>query len=271
MGIKSSDLREVMQLLSVGDKNVPPPPPPPNMSEHPEINQTLSQSKEAASGISLLTTLSYRSLSGNQKNRDILIRRIIHAKGDLYIDGVAMDIRSPRLIKVGNITEIRDIGSGRTYTNPYEFIQNRLGITASTQDMSYSSKTIPTPTDDFSKVIDRMGLEITILVYLSSIDGIRQKEERQKIIDYVKKRTTDLRYNEQDLNEYLISVVPDEESFTLALAQVINKGKGSIQGLLETIVKVIMADSKVDSRERRFLIRIMDLLESEGYEFNLPV
>lgn len=269
MEIKSSDLREVVQLLSEGRGSVSPavatvPPPP-------EIGQTLSQAGEAAAGVSLLVTMSYRSISGNEKNRDILIRRIIHAKGDLYIDGVAMDIRAPRLIKLGNVTEIRDIGSGRVYTNPYEFVQNRLGIDVKGRVSAVAADVIPAPVNDFAKVIDRLGHEITVLVYLSSIDGVRRKEERQKVIDYVKARTTDLQYDEQELNDYLISIAPDEESFTLALGRAVNKGKETVQGLMEAMVKIIMADNQVDSRERQFLIRMMDLLESEGYEFNLPV
>lgn len=268
MEIKSSELREVIQLLSGSGRGNPQVVAPVLSSETEPVP---GHEKESASGISLLTTLSYHSKLGDIKNQDILIRRIVHTKDDLYIDGVIVDIQAPRLIKVGNITEIRDIGSGRIYTNPYEFIQNRLGVAVAGQGEVTLSDNVPTPTDDFSKVIDRMGLEITILMYLSSLDGVRRKEERQKVIDYIKERTKDLNYNEQDLNEYLISVVPDEESCTLALAQVINKGKGSVQGLMETVVKVILADNQVNSRERQFLIRMMDLLESEGYEFNLPV
>ena len=148
MEIKTQDLREAIRLLTHGttatavSASAQTTPVPEN------IRTTLTQGKEDAAGISLLVSMSYKSLAGNLKDRDILIRRIIHSKGDLYIDGVAMDIRAPRLIKVGHISEIRDISSGRVYDNPYEFIQNRLGVTVRDK---VSDAAVPCAKDDFAK------------------------------------------------------------------------------------------------------------------------
>ncbi len=264
MEIKTSDIRDVIQVLS-GQKPVSVTTPPP-----PAIHHTLTTAREAATGVSLLATMSYKSLSGNQKNRDILIRRVIHTKGDLYIDGLAMDIQAPRLIKASHITEIKDIGSGRIYTNPYEFIQQRLGVTVAGKTENSAAAEVPAQ-DDFARVVERVGAEVTVLMYLVAIDNVRQKSERQKVIEYVQSRTGDLHYDVQELNEYLISLAPDEESFSLALAQALNREKPVVQALVETMVKIILSDNHVDERERSFLIRMMDLLESEGYVFNLPV
>lgn len=268
MEIKTQDLREAIRLLTHGttatavSASAQTTPVPEN------IRTTLTQGKEDAAGISLLVSMSYKSLAGNLKDRDILIRRIIHSKGDLYIDGVAMDIRAPRLIKVGHISEIRDISSGRVYDNPYEFIQNRLGVTVRDK---VSAAAVPCAKDDFAKAIERVGQEVTVLMYLVAIDGTRDKSERQKVFEYAKSRTADLTYNDQELNDYIISLAPDEECFSMALAKSLAKDQSTVQGLVEAMLNVIMADGRVDDKERSFLIRIMDLLEQDGYEISLPV
>lgn len=266
MEIKTQDLREAIRLLTRGTVAVSTPEQAKAVPEN--IKSTLEQGQEDAAGISLLVSMSYKSLSGNVKDRDILIRRIIHTKGDLYIDGVAMDVRAPRLIKVGHISAIRDIASGRIYDNPYEFIQNRLGI--SVRDKS-SAVVVSDPKDDFAKAIERIAQEVTVLMYLVAIDGTRDKTERQKVFEYAKSRTTDLSYDDQELNDYIISLAPDEECFSVALAKSLAKDQTTVQGLVEAMLNVIMADGRVDDKERSFLVRIMDLLEQDGYEINLPV
>jgi hypothetical protein len=44
-----------------------------------------------------------------------------------------------------------------------------------------------------------------------------------------------------------------------------------VQPFVETIMDIIMVDDHVDNRERAFLIRIMDLLEQDGYDIRLPI
>jgi tellurite resistance protein len=106
---------------------------------------------------------------------------------------------------------------------------------------------------------------------LTALDGHRDKREREKVLEYIRSRTADLTYEPDELNEYLISLAPDEVCFSSALSQVLNKGQKVVQTFLETVLDVIMANGKVDDKERAFLIRIMDLLEQDGYEISLPV
>ena len=112
---------------------------------------------------------------------------------------------------------------------------------------------------------------MTVLMYLSGIDGVRRPAERQKIMDHVRSRTQDLNYSDEELNEYLISLAPDLESFKMALQQVLSKDKDVIQKVVQSMLSVITIDNKIDDRERAFISRIISLLEQEGFEFNLPV
>jgi len=273
MDIKVQQLQEAVALLNQGRQpalqTVPTPPPP------PAVAQVMTQFNELNSGISVLVSMSYQSISGNKKDRDILIRRVIHSQGAYYIDGVAMDIRAPRLIKVANISSIRDIGSGKVYTDPYAFLRERLGVSVASPHTSETLAGMPTlapaKKNEFPKVLERCAHEMTVLMYLVAIDGVRRKSERDRVIRYVQARTTDLQYDVKDLNEYLISLAPDEESFTAALARVLAKDKAVVQPFVETILDVIMADGHVDDKERAFLIRIMDLLEQDGYDIDLMV
>ena len=255
---KAQSIHEAIALLGQGRHlplgDIQTPPPPPN------VQGIMEKAQEKNTGISLLVSIKYRSLSDHLKDRDVLIRRVIQNKNDIYLDGVAMDIRAPRLIKVSQILEVRDITTGRIYQNPLEFIENRLGVT------------LPHPKtkNDFSEVIARTAQEMTALMYLVAIDGQRDKKEREIVFNYIKSRTTDLSYPDSDLNDYLISLAPDTESFSAALAQILKKEKTTVQRFIETVLDVIMIDGKIDPRERSFLIRLMDVLEKDGYEITLP-
>jgi len=266
MDVKAKSLHEAIALLNQGRnlpmsdvKNTPPPP---------AVAGIVGQAQEANTGISLLVTLKYQSLSGNLKERDILIRRVIRNKTELYLDGVAMDIRAPRLIQVSRIREIRDITTGRIYTNPFEFVETRLGV----HPVGQSAAATPAQKkNDFAQVIERTGHEMTVLMYLVAIDGKRDKSERDTVFKYIRSRTPDLTYPDSDLEEYLISLAPDTESFTAALGQVLKEEKSVVQLFVEAILDVIMVDGRVDDRERSFLVRLMSILEQDGYEITLPL
>lgn len=213
-------------------------------------------------GLSVLASVSYRSPQGNDKKRDLLIRRIIKTKTDLYIDGLAMDIRAPRLVKVSDISQIHDMGSGRVYNNPYQFLQERLGF-------QVSDEVLPKKMDEIAKVIDRMHNEIAVLMYVVAIDGVRHKDERSVVAKYVRSQTADLNYSDQDLDEYLISIAPDAESAGMAFQRILLKDKSVIQSFVETLINVIMADGEAGDKERVFLAKVMTLLESRGFQFDL--
>ena len=268
MDINPQSIREAAELLSKNNGSTgvatPPPPPPPQ-----KIQNIMVGSHEAESGISVLVSITYESISGNIHSRDVLIRRVIQARGEYYIDGVIMDKYAPRLIKVSHIKGIRDVSSGKVYYNPYDFIQNRLGIRISLSPQQ--SQEVPKPADEFAQVIERTGHEMVVLMYLVAIDGLRSGQERDKVAKYVKSRTKDLHYSDQALNEYLISLAPDEESFQVALGKVLSKDETTVQNFVEAILDVIMADGRVDPRERAFLLRIMELLEADGYNISLPL
>ncbi len=230
------------------------------------IQKIENESTEKQSGISLLVSMDYVSLSGHEKNRDVLIRRVIQSKKEIYLDVLVMNIRMPRLIKVSNIREIRDITSGHIYTNPCEFIQNRLGV-----DVGIPKQETLNNENGFKLVIERCSHEMVVLMYLTALDGHRDKREREKVLEYIQTRTSDLTYEQDELNEYLVSLAPDEVCFSSALSHVLNKGQKVVQPFLETVLEVIMANGKIDDKERAFLIRIMDLLEQDGYEISLPI
>ncbi|MBQ7413454.1 MAG: TerB family tellurite resistance protein [Alphaproteobacteria bacterium] len=264
MNIKAENINEAIALLNqnrVAPSPIAAPPPP-------SIQKITTDSKEKNAGISLLVFMIYQSLSGNLKQRDILIRRVIQSHGELYIDGIAMDKRVPRLIKASSIREIRDISSGRIYTNPYDFIQNRLSVAVDQNKLSPQAQAQP---NDFVRVIERTGAEMTALMYLVAIDGHRDKVEREKVFQYVKSRTTDLTYDDSELSDYLISLAPDQECFATALTKVLSQTQEIIQKFIEAVLDVITADGQIDKREKDFLVRIMDFLEEEGYNIVVPI
>lgn len=257
--LTSRKIQDTLNTLS-GLKPVPPPPPPPP----PMIQKVITGSSEHAAGISVLAAISYKSLSGNFKDRDVMIRRVVQSKGDLYLHGLALDIKAPRLIKVANISQIIDAGTGRVYTNPFQFCQQKLGILV-------DDKMTPEPLNAFSQVIAKVGDEMAVLMYIVAADGVRKQVEQAFVHDYVRARTPGFKYTDQELNDYLLSLAPDEESFSIALEHVVSKDKSIIPALLETMLLIITVDNDVQSRERALLEKIAALLEQEGFTFKLPL
>ncbi len=226
------------------------------------VQETLTSSIEIHSGISLKATITYESLSLNLKKRDFLIRRIIKNKEEYFIDGVALDIKAPRLIRVSQISCIIDIGSGEMYSNPYVFLQNVLGINV---EDSY----LPEPMSDFAKAIKETSHEITVLMYLVCVDGTHASKERQCVLKHVRSRVPYLAYDDVQMNDYLISLAPDRDSFSMAFHHVLRKGKEVVEPLLQSILNVITVDGKIHKREKAFLARVIDWLKQDGYQIDV--
>ncbi len=260
MEIKEQDILETIHSINSGIERVAPA----NIESAPVVVQeALKQSDENRAGVSVVATIGYKSITGNIKNRDFLIRRVIRHQNDYFLDGMAMDIQSPRLIKVAQISFIQDKFSGHTYSNPYKFLQEVLGI-------EIEDEMLPDSMSDFAKAIKEIGSELTVLMYLVAIDGIRSSVERAKVLEYARKRVPYLKYDEDQMNDYLISLAPDEDSFSMALHRTLQKGILVIQPLMEAILGIIMIDGEVHVKERAFLARLIDLLRQDGYVFELP-
>ncbi len=227
-----------------------------------KVSDGAMPANEKRVGISVLVGISYKNAQGNFKDRDFLIRRVINTKKDMYIDGMAMDIRAPRLVKVSDISQVRDIGTGRIYDDAHKFLQDKLGI-------EVPDEILPEKLPTFAKVIERMHNEIAVLMYVVALDGIREKVERGAVAKYVRSRTTDLTYTDQELDDYLISVAPDSASAGMAFQRILLKDKEEIQAFVSALINVIMADGKIEDKERIFLAKVIDLLESRGFQFNL--
>lgn len=262
----TSDVLQALQDLSSGKGFIVPSAPPigsalPSQTIPSEMHTAVQNGHETRVGVSMLVGISYKSDEGTYKERDFLIRRIIQNKNDIYIDGVATDIRAPRLIKVSQIIQVRDIGTGRIYDNAYQFLQNKLGIHISNDILA---EELPT----FAEVIERLHNEITVLMYVVAIDGIREKTERNVVAAYVRAQTPDLTYTDTQLDEYLISIAPDATSAGMAFQKILAKDKSVLQPFIETLINVITANGEVDPKEQHFISKVMDLLETQGFKFD---
>ncbi|MBR5129648.1 MAG: TerB family tellurite resistance protein [Alphaproteobacteria bacterium] len=230
--------------------------------ENQKMCSEVGNAHETRVGVSMLVGITYKSNDGSIKEREFLIRRVIHNKNDMYIDGMAVDIKAPRLIKVSQILKIDDVGTGRKYDNPYKFLQDKLGI-------GIADEILPEQLPTFAKVIERLHNEITVLMYVVAIDGIREKSERGVVAKYVRSQTPDLTYSDEELDDYLISIAPDATSAGMAFQRILTKDKNILQSFIEALINVIMANGQADEKERIFLAKVLDLLESQGYRFDL--
>lgn len=236
----------------------------PTLASAPQlVQETLAQQNaEKHSGISVIAHIHYESISGNLKERDFLIRRILTNKDDYFIDGLALDINAPRLIRINQIACIIDMATQTVYSDPYRYLQDVLGV-------ELDQGKVPEPMSDYAKAIREVGNEMTILMYLVAIDGTRDAAERETVLKYVKSRVPYLNYDESRMNDYLISLAPDDESFSMAFYRVLKKGKAVIQPLMQAILDVITADGIIHDKEKAFLARFIDLLKQAGYDIEL--
>ncbi|MDR2901847.1 MAG: TerB family tellurite resistance protein [Lactobacillales bacterium] len=259
MDIKKQEVEKAAQIL-LG--KALPSPKAPDLAGF--VSKTLQQAQEENTR-SALVMIRYKSLNGNLKTREILIRKILKNQSDLYIQGVAMDIKAPRLIKVANIQEITDPVTKRKYTDPYQFLKTKLGIKIEEEAMTTPKE------NDFSRAVNSVGNEITVLMYLVAIDGRRRKEERAIVLEYVKNRTPNLAYDEKEMDEYLISVAPDAESFKNALMGALNQDRDSLDAFMTAVLKIITADDHIHEKERHFLTYLVQLLAQKGVLVKLPL
>ena len=249
MTTTTTDVLQALQDLSAGKGIIPTSSPMKEpLSSQTEVADThtiVQNGHETRVGVSMLVGMTYKSADGSQKERDFLIRRVIQGKNEIYIDGLATDIRAPRLIKVSQIIHIHD----------------KLGIYVADDILP---ETLPT----FAEVIERLHNEITVLMYVVAIDGIREKTERNTVAQYVRSQTQDLTYTDTQLDEYLISIAPDATSAGMAFQKVLAKDKSVLQPFMEALINVITANGEVDPKEQAFLAKVMDLLDAQGVKFN---
>lgn len=227
-----------------------------------KIQDAINSSSEKKAGIAVKACISYESISSNVKKREFLIRRIIKNKSDYFIDGIALDIKAPRIIKVNQISCIEDLSTNMLYSDPYIYLQNVLGIEI---EESY----LPEPMSDFSKAINETGAEATVLMYLVSIDNKRTAKERLAVLKYLRSRLPHLDYTDEQMNDYIISLAPDDESFSMAFHRCLKKGKLVIEPLIQAVLNVITADGVVHEKERAFLAKLIDWLKQDGYEIDV--
>lgn len=227
-----------------------------------KIQDAFNNAAETRSGISVKACISYESMSSNVKKRDFLIRRVIKNRSEYFIDGIALDIKAPRIIRVNQISCIEDLATKTLYSDPYVYLQNVLGI-------EIEDAYLPEPMTDFAKAINETGSEITVLMYLVSIDSKRDAKERLMVLNYIRSRLPHLNYQDEQMNDYLISLAPDDESFSMAFHRCLKKGKLIVEPLLQMVLNVITADGVVHEREKAFLAKLIDWLKQDGYQIDV--
>ena len=116
--------------------------------------------------------------------------------------------------------------------------------------------------------INETGAEATVLMYLVSIDNKRTAKERMAVLKYIRERLPHLDYKDEQMNDYLISLAPDDESFSMAFHRCLKKGKLVVEPLLQAVLNVITADGVVHEKERAFLAKLIDWLKQDGYEID---
>ena len=227
-------------------------------------------------GIAARVLMKYTSLSGEEKQREVVIRRVFKNGSGFLLDVLCLDINAPRLIKMQNILQITDKISNKSYTYK-EFFKDILALGAvkktnisntANQYLSASAGQSSLKDGELKTAIDRTRHEINALLFISAIDGHRDERELQKIVEYVHKRCPDLTFNDNKLLNYLHMNYPDTQSFYFSLERILGNEGWIVKMFLEKLMALIVADGRIDDKEKLFLADFLRILEEEGFELN---
>lgn len=261
--------------------NIPPAETKEKQEAFSHVQKQASSKNLLAGGISVKVKMKYVSLSGDPKDRPVVIRRVFKNGSHVFIDALCLDINAPRLIKLENIKQITDVASENVYVNVPQFFEQVLGIDLSDVPLSQQKPAMPQSKEamprsstltgsgsEMKTAIDRARYEITALLYISGIDGDRDERELQKVVEYVHKRCPDLSFTDEALMQYLKMNYPDTQSFYYALERILGKEGWVVKMFLEKLMELIVADGKTDEKEKLFLADFLAILQDEGFELN---
>ena len=213
-------------------------------------------------GVSSEVRLKYNSLSGELKERDVVIRRVFKNKTEILVDAFCIDINAPRIIKMRNILQLIDIQTKTLYTKPELFFDEVLGIDISekkplketqaqvqTQPSQYAFNS-SLKNGEFKTALDMTRHEITALLFVAGLDGNKDIRELQKVVEYVHKRCPNLTFDDAQLLHYLQINYPDTQSFYFSLERILGKEGWVVKMFLEKLLELVVADGKKDDKEK---------------------
>ncbi len=234
-----------------------------------------------AGGISVRVHLKYTSLSGETKDREVILRRIFKNGKEIFVDALCLDINAPRLIKFDSILQVIDEKTKTLYTKPEDFFENVLGIDlnpikektgtqAAAPAFVPPTYTLPSnmKNGELKTAVDMTRHEITALLFVSGMGGNRDLRELQTVVEYVHRRCPNLNFSDADLMNYLQMNYPDSQSFYFALERILGKEGWVVKMFLEKLMALIVANGKTDEKEKLFLADFLRILEEEGFQLN---
>ena len=216
-----------------------------------------------ADAISVKAHIHYTSLSGNEQNREVIIRRLLKSGRHLFIEALCVAIKEPRLIKVDQISKIEDSATRRIYTDPFAFIEQCLKIDVGT-DLPIRNEV--SLNDELTTAMRLARAEITALMFFARADRQLLPEEVDVVIQYVHNRCQHLTFKDSDLKKYLTTLAPDPDSFNAAIRQIIKKEAWILQMFIEYMMRLIAKDLKITPEESELAQQVIALAENEGYK-----
>ena len=225
-------------------------------------------------GLSVRVLLKYASLSGEVKERQVVLRRIFKNRDEIFIDALCLDINEPRLIKFKSIVHIIDVNTKTFYPNPENFFEKVLGIDLDESKKPVKKKEVKALdkssllNGELKTAINLTRYEITALLFVAGIDGHRDASEFRTILDYVHKRCANLTFNDLDLLNYMRLYYPDGQSFYYALERILGQEGWVVKMFVEKLMSLITADGKVHEKEKLFLADFLAVLDEEGFILN---
>ena len=244
-----------------------------------KAKKTVTNKNLLVGGLSSKATINYISLSGEEKERNIIIRRIFKSGKNFMIDALCLDINAPRLIKSQNIQKLIDIQSNKTYTDILSFFDEVLEMDVPGDKNAKQEDTHSKNVSEYSfnsslkhgelkTAINRTRHEITALLFVSCLDGEKHIDEMQKVVDYVRWRCPDLTIDNQELMHYLENNCPDVQSFYFSLERILGKEGWIVKMFLEKLMELIVSDGNTADKEKLFLADFIRILEEEGFVLN---
>lgn len=211
-----------------------------------------------ATALSAAVGFVYWDEDGRQVDRIITVRRLIAKDGDILIDAYCPDINAPRMIPFSKGVKLYSLRTMATCDDPRDFLLHR--IAGLPDDRRFD--------DGFAAVLSVVRYELAALAFAARADFDQSEASQRLMLEYVSHRCPTIDFDEREMLDYILMLVPDEQSFFESIEIVTGQPREIVYPFVRTFLKMLLSDGVLHENESELLAELLYLLEIRGMDLN---
>ncbi|GEM_PF-2879919 len=211
-----------------------------------------------ATALSAAVGFVYWDEDGRQVDRIITVRRLIAKDGDILIDAYCHDINAPRMIPFSKGVKLYSLRTMTARDDPRDFLLHRIaGLPG---DRRFD--------DGFAAVLSVVRYELAALAFAARADFDQSEASQRLMLEYVSHRCPTIDFDEREMLDYILMLVPDEQSFFESIEIVTGQPREIVYPFVRTFLKMLLSDGVLHENESELLAELLYLLEIRGMDLN---